>query len=216
MVCFSRLMGVMRRFIADERGNAGLEFVTSIPLLLGVLVFTAEYGEALRERMVLDNATHDVARFLARSPIDNAAAPAQPGQPDPDVVPVFYPQTLVEAQNMFDNRVGFGEGQARFTGGENVVFNAALITSDRANFRNDYFVIQMRATTYVDLPLLSLINRFSEDPNDGNDFVEGESFSGPRPLRLFLTSETQVRWLGGAEPGSADCSLQERYQGTCP
>ncbi|MFK7945528.1 MAG: hypothetical protein AB8B85_21830 [Paracoccaceae bacterium] len=176
-------------------------------------MFTAEYGEALRERMVLDNATHDVARFLARSAIDDTGLNPAP------VVPVFYQATLDEAQEMFDNRVGFGEsGSTRFSGGQSVIFNTTITPGDQINFREDYLIIQVRATTYVDLPLLSLINAFSESSDDSDNIIsDGEtSTNTPNPLRLFLTAETQVRWLGGAEPGSADCSLANRYLGICP
>lgn len=217
MVCYSSFLGAVRRFVADDRGNAGLEFVTSIPLLLGVLIFTAEYGEALRERMILDNATHDVARFLARAPIDNTAPAPSAANPAPAVQPAFYAVTLTEAQRMFNDRVGFTDtADPRFVGGDAVVFTATITLNDQVNFRSDYHVIEVRAATYVDMPLLSFINRFSESQSDDNNFVEDESLGSPNPLRLFMLSETTTRWLGGADPGSADCALADRYQGICP
>ena len=216
MVCFSSFLGAVRRFVADDRGNAGLEFVTSIPLLLGVLIFTAEYGEALRERMILDNATHDVARFLARSPIDNTAPAPTNANPAPPVEPAFYPVTLAEAQRMFNDRVGYsGSADERFVGGDSVVFQATITPNDRVSFRSEYYVIEVEATTYVDMPLLSFINRFSESQNDSDNFVENESLRTPNPLRLFMVSETSTRWLGGAPAGAADCTLAQRYQGLC-
>lgn len=201
MVCLNGLTNVVRRFVADERGNAGLEFVTSIPLLLGVLVFTAEYGEALRARMVLDNALHDVARYLARSPVDDISTIEGVREP------VFYQASLDQAEADMAARVL-----------NTVAFDAQLISLDQGSFRSDYYIIAARASTFVELPLLSLINVFSEDPNDGDDRIEeGEtSFHTPNPLQLVMTSETQVRWLGGSEPGSADCLYSDRLQGNCP
>ena len=198
MVCFGKLGRSVRAFLADERGNAGLEFVTSVPLLLGVLVFTAEYGQVLRERMVLDNAAHDVARYLARAPLDNLAVP--PAQPQV----AFYAQTLTEARAFLEARIQ-----------DEVGFSAVLNTVDQGNFRTEYHVIQVRVRTNAGVPLLSFINSFSarSEPDGRN----GQSdLNAPNDLVLTLTSETQVRWLGGAEPGSADCLLANRYQGLCP
>lgn len=195
MSCFVEIRKVFRRFVANEQGNAGLEFVTSIPLLLGVMVFTAEYGQALRERMVLDNATQDVARFLARSAIDNVAA-----QPGP-IEPAFYSQTIDRAEAFMEARVI-----------NDVTFSAQILPLDQTgNFRTDYYLIAVEAQTTARLPLLSLINLFSDNTTDGLDPEDS-----PNPLSLTMTAESQVRWLGGALPGSADCVIADQLQGLCP
>lgn len=201
MVCLINLLRKIRRFSADDRGNAGLEFVTSIPLLLGVLVFTAEYGEALRSRMVLDNALHDVARYLARAPVDDISTTEGVREP------VFY-------QPIEDRAEAFMEARVL----NDVTFNTSIISLDQGSFRSDYYIIVLRASTTAELPLLSFINAFSEDPDDDDDIISDNETSArtPNPLTLTLTAETQVRWLGGAEPGSADCRYADRIRGLCP
>jgi hypothetical protein len=175
--------------------------VATSPLILGVLVFTAEYGQALRTRMVLDSAVQDAARFLARSPVDNATT--VPGTP----LISFYPSTLTQAEQLIEERMGRPVG-----------FSATPVTLDPTGFRTPYYRISVSATTAVDLPLLSLFNIFREDPTDGDiKLSAGEGgITAPNPLRFSLTSEQLVRWVGSAEPGEADCRLAERYQGLCP
>ncbi len=182
------------RFLLDDSGTAGLEFVTTSPLILGVLVFTAEYGQALRTRMVLDSAVQDAARFLARSPVDNATI--DPNNPEIS----FYPATLTQAEQLIEERVG-----------RQIAFTAVPATMESTGFRTPYYRIAVTATMSVDLPLLSLFNIFREDSADG-----GGSTGTPNPLRFAMTSEQLVRWSESASPGEADCTLADRYQGLCP
>ncbi len=182
-------------FLSDTRGTAGLEFVTTSPLILGVLVFTAEYGQALRARMVLDSAVQDAARFLARSPVDNAST-----VPDAPEIS-FYPATLTEAQQMIRERVGQRP----------IAFNVSTQTVDSTQFRTPYYRISLDVTMSIDLPLLSIFNIFRE-PESGNTV----NTNTPNPLWLTMKSDQLVRWVGGAAPGEADCILADRYQGLCP
>lgn len=195
------LRRVVSAFAREERGTAGLEFITTLPLLLGVLVFTAEYGQALRARMALDSATQDIARYLARAPVDNVTG--LDGIPKID----FYPGIEANAQALLADRVD-----------PLLRFEAAAYTVDIANFREPYYIIEVKAWTYVDMPLLSVINVFSENPNDNDNVIsDGEvGLSAPNPLQLVLQSVHWVRWGGGALPGSADCSLADRYRELCP
>jgi len=65
--------GLKRRLLAltrDEGAAVSVDFVVAIPILLAVLVFTAEYGRVLQVRSVLDNAVSDSVRYLARVPHD--------------------------------------------------------------------------------------------------------------------------------------------------
>ena len=190
------------RFLSDDRGTAGLEFVTTSPLIFGVLVFTAEYGQALRARMILDTATQDVARYLARAPLDNASV--VPGTVDP----AFYQVTLDEARGLLINRMNDLP----------IGFSATINTLDQNQFRTPYYRINVQVTTAVDLPLLSVLNIFREDPNDDDLIQEGgdASLNDPLPLRLFMTTQQLVRWTGGSVPGMADCTLANQYAGLCP
>lgn len=58
-------------FLSDRRASVSVDFVVSIPILLGVLVFTSEYGRILQMRTILDNAVSDATRYLARAPLNN-------------------------------------------------------------------------------------------------------------------------------------------------
>lgn len=188
-------------YARDERGTAGLEFITTLPLLLGVMVFTAEYGQALRARMALDSATQDIARYLARAPVDNVTG----GDGVPKIA--FYTSIEATAKALMEQRID-----------PLLAFEINTYTVDIDNFRDPYYVVEVKAWTYVEMPLLSIINVFSESQDDNDRIIsDGEvGYATPNPLQLTLQSEHWVRWGGGAEPGSADCALADRYKGLCP
>ncbi len=186
----SKLRERARDFAIDRSGTAGLEFVTTVPLLLGVLVFTSEYGEALRSRMALDSAVQDIGRYLARAPVDLVQ-----GQP-PTIA--FYEAVENEAQALLAQRVD-----------RLLSFEVATYTVDTSTFRDPYYVVEIRASSWEPLPLLAVINIFSDsDPADED--------GGDVPLGLVMDARHLVRWVGGAPPGDADCELVDRYQGNCP
>lgn len=200
------LQKTARDFAHDDAGTAGLEFVTTVPLLLGVLVFTAEYGEALRSRMALDSAVQDIARYLARAPVDRVVV--SQGLP-PEIQ--HYPGVLTEAQALLGQRI------------EPVLFFRVQTTTvdsgtdEGGTFRDPYYVIEVVATTWEELPLMSVINIFSgssisEQARSGAQ----EGPVGDLPLGITMTSSHTVRWVGGALPGDADCQLADRYRGICP
>ena len=146
----SKIWKNFRTFLSDEDGTAGLEFVASSPLLLGVLVFTAEYGQAMRARLVLDRAVQDAARYLALAPADKGAVDAS-GNP----TIAFYNDILNTAENLIEQRVNGG-----------VAFTVTTETVDSVNFREPYYVIRVQASSAIDMPLLSLINLFSPPPDE--------------------------------------------------
>lgn len=61
-----------RAFAADRAASVTVDFIVSIPILLGVLVLTTEYGKILNTRTVLDNAVADATRYLTRVPLDGS------------------------------------------------------------------------------------------------------------------------------------------------
>ena len=198
----SKIWKNFRTFLSDEDGTAGLEFVASSPLLLGVLVFTAEYGQAMRARLVLDRAVQDAARYLALAPADKGAVDAS-GNP----TIAFYNDILNTAENLIEQRVNGG-----------VAFTVTTETVDSVNFREPYYVIRVQASSAIDMPLLSLINLFSPPPDKPDAVgVRGQVYlDSPAPLQLMLTSSRQVRWTNPSPPGEASCLLADRYQGLCP
>jgi hypothetical protein len=141
----ARLADIRRhlaRFLHDERGAAGLEFLFTSPLLFGILVFTAEYGQALRYRIALDGAVQDAARFLARAPAESA----EDGAGTATLIAI-HPDFLAAADDMVDARLG-----------RDVEVRVAEATLDTENFRTPFHVITVTGTVRIDLPMLAFIN----------------------------------------------------------
>lgn len=63
---------LFRKFLGDQRGSATVEFVLALPILLAMMAFAVQYGNAMSIRNNLDVATRDAARYLARAPLANA------------------------------------------------------------------------------------------------------------------------------------------------
>lgn len=204
MAWLSKIQGGVQRFLSDDSGTAGLEFVCASPLLLGVLVFTAEYGQAMRARLMLDSAVQDAARFLARAPADRGIDDAN-GNPTIK----FYNSFLMTADQTFFARMNDGDSS---TGGLNI----QVRTVDATNFREPYYVIDVTGTVTIDMPLLSLINIFSSQSPDGRRVTNPVYIDSPNPLQLTMTSTRSVRWTNGSPPGEASCRLADRYKGLCP
>lgn len=200
----SKIRSDLRRFLTEDDGTAGLEFVCASPLLLGVLVFTAEYGQAMRARLVLDSAVQDAARYLSRAPVNRGADDAN-GNP----TIVFYTKFVNEANAAFFRRMNDGDTT---TGGLNI----QVRTVDATNFREPYYVIDVAGTVTINMPLLSLINIFSRSSKDGRLVEEEIYVDAPNPLSLSMTATRSVRWSNGSVPGEASCILADRYRGLCP
>lgn len=60
----------IRNFLSDKAGSSTVEFVIALPVLLAMLAFSVQYGNALKVRNNLDIASRDAARYLARAPLD--------------------------------------------------------------------------------------------------------------------------------------------------
>jgi len=69
----SRLGEKARHFLCDKAGSVTVEFVIALPILLMILAFSVQYGNALKVRNNLDVASRDAARYLARAPLNAAA-----------------------------------------------------------------------------------------------------------------------------------------------
>jgi len=59
-----------RKFFKDSSGSVTVEFVIAMPILLAVLAFAVQYGNALKVRNSLDFSARDAARYLARAPLN--------------------------------------------------------------------------------------------------------------------------------------------------
>ncbi len=70
MTC--RSSAKVRNFVSDSDGSSTVEFVLALPVLLAMLAFAVQYGNALKVRNNLDIASRDAARYLARAPLNEA------------------------------------------------------------------------------------------------------------------------------------------------
>ena len=68
----SRLCVNARKFFTNTSGSSTVEFVIALPILLAMLAFAVQYGNALKVRNGLDIASRDAARYLARAPLNAA------------------------------------------------------------------------------------------------------------------------------------------------
>lgn len=62
---------LVKNWLKDDRGSSTVEFVIALPILLAMLAFSVQYGNALKVRNNLDIASRDAARYLARAPLDS-------------------------------------------------------------------------------------------------------------------------------------------------
>lgn len=60
------------KFSQDISGSSTVEFVIALPILLAMLAFAVQYGNALKIRNNLDVASRDAARYLARSSLNSS------------------------------------------------------------------------------------------------------------------------------------------------
>lgn len=86
------VFAMIRRFAKDQSASVSVDFVISIPILLAVLVLTAEYGRVLQMRSTLDNAVADAARYLSRVPLDETGM-------------AFPPASVAIAEGLITSRV---------------------------------------------------------------------------------------------------------------
>lgn len=191
------LITMLREFLRDESAAAGLEFVTTLPLLVGTMVFTSEYGRALQVRMVLDSATQDVARFLARSP----------GFDDGSGNLVIEPPFLTAAQSMMESRMNGG-----------VDMSVDVATVDATSFRTDYHVVEVTTTVRISMPLLTFINDMIDFFFELDFFTDqGADPADARKLETGLTmnAQQQARWTAATDVGASSCGPLDRGLGLC-
>lgn len=198
MSWFANVSRCARRFVSDETGAAAVEFLLASPLLFGVMVFTAEYGQALRVRSALDGAVQDSARYLSRV----AANSAIDGFGNPSIA--FYQDQLQEARRIIEARTG----RSVIDGAANQPdFQVDIETVDIGNFRTPYHVIRVTASVPVEMPLLSVLNIGFNIGTDGDEQVE---------TSIIMTSADIARWVGEAPAGLPACDLLTRANGNCP
>lgn len=222
------LQDIRRRFsdfLADERGAAGVEFLATLPLLIGALVFTSEYGKALRYRMVLSTATADVARFLAQTPIRESATVT--GQFE------LYDHFINEADAMMSARFGT---TVYLKDASQVIAPTITILPDNSgssdsddsadtdadvdpeDLRGRLFVtVTTRAS--VELPLLGFINTTLTWALGFSEIVPDPAAQAARTNQLatsvdMFSAQTAI-WNGTFANEEQDCSPMSLSLATC-
>lgn len=181
-------------FWRDTRGSASVEFVISLPLLIGVLVLSAEYGRAMLAREALDSATSAAVRLLSRSPAD----PDSSCDTDGNVVDlVLYDEFVTEARDLIAARTGLAPAA--------VTLSPPVITSPApvGTFRETFFKIEVRTTARIDLPLLGLIDFYDRDSDPAT------------PTSLTLNARDQARWVGPVPICARACTFVAQAAGEC-
>lgn len=150
-------MGCLRGYLSSEEGTASLEFVVILPLLLGVLVLAAEFGEALTKREALDSAVSDALFLIASAPVEDSSAVAG----CPFTVPDYY---INLARDIIATRTNVPQELVSFEVclRDNVAPSA--VTAQYPEY--EFFPIEIAASVIVDLPLLSIIDAF-DGPGGG-------------------------------------------------
>ncbi|MEL6425061.1 MAG: TadE/TadG family type IV pilus assembly protein [Pseudomonadota bacterium] len=136
-------------FIRDDSGASALELIVSLPLLVGCMLITANYGLLISTREALDSATRDATRLLTRAP----AALNDNGTVDDtsDDLPQLYTFFVDEARQLVADRLGVPLGKVALT------TRVDFISGSEA-LRNRFYLITVSATvTLDDYPLLGWV-----------------------------------------------------------
>lgn len=126
-----KAMSTFQRFVRNNEGSATVEFVLALPILLALMAFSIQYGNALAIRNNLDVAARDAARYLARAPLNDS--------------------TGASIDSTFINK-----SQAMVA--ERVLFTKSTITTFSANSDVDGATVEV--TIDVPFPLLAWLGLF--------------------------------------------------------
>ncbi len=206
-----------REFLRDERGAAaGFEFAMFIPLMFGILVFAAEYANALMTKEAFESAVRDATRVLSRASVIDCDPST------PQIEPCIEPFFLNLSRDMVAARVGLPL--------DRIYFEAAPVVIDVADpgleFRSDYILVAVDAGAALDLPLLAFINSWTGRAQVAREEVEvvdyffnvAEAKGGGSVPRvdvekgdasdlervdelLIITAKDTARWVGENRPG---------------
>lgn len=131
---YSRRLAAWR---SDERGAAAMELLVSLPLLVGMMLITANYGLLLNSREALDSATRDAARILMRAP---AGCQTVSGQQVPDP----YPHFEALAQQTIADRMGVDLLDV------NLATSAFFVPGSEALAGNSYYQVVVQVSVQMD------------------------------------------------------------------
>ncbi|MEM6487062.1 MAG: TadE family protein [Pseudomonadota bacterium] len=178
------------RFVADERGASAMELLVSLPLLVGMMLITANYGLLLNTREALDSATRDAARLLMRAPA-GCVADATPGngfnqRPEP------YPFFVGQAQQLIADRMGVDLADVTLgTPGQPV--QVFFVPGSEALAGQAYFAVVVQVT--VEMDRFALLETFIGDTT--------------------LTAAETGRWFSDIAMCTEGCLVSDQQGGLC-
>lgn len=174
----AKALASLMSFLSDTRGTASMEFVVTLPLLLGPLILTAEYGQALSNREQLDSAVADATQLLA-------VAPAMPGSTEDDA-PILIQHFVDKAEQIVADRLDVPTSAILFDAtmtGDLTVTAGAPDGADRP-----FYLVEVRAAVQLRLGLLSFFNAI----------YRGEGEFAPETLPIVATD--QARYISAVRP----------------
>ncbi|MEM7668278.1 MAG: hypothetical protein AAF317_03900 [Pseudomonadota bacterium] len=158
-----------------------MEFVVTLPLLMGILVMAYEYGEAFATREALDSSVRDATRYIARAPAADGVDDLDNQIPE---VPVFF---LNNAREIISARTGFAPSD--------VDFNYSINPNQSGTaLRSPFYEVRVTAKINVSLPTLGIFGNWigsSENPKTGFE----------------MSSIYTARYLGEVPLGDTACSF---------
>ncbi|MEL6264435.1 MAG: TadE/TadG family type IV pilus assembly protein [Pseudomonadota bacterium] len=164
-----------------------MELLVSLPLLVSMMLITANYGLLLNTREALDSATRDAARLLMRAPSDCVADANATG-----MLPVPYPHFISEAETLIADRMGVDVADVQL-GVRDQPVQVYNVTGSEALAGESYYAVVVTGTVQMDR------------------FALLETFIGD----TALTAAETGRWYAGTVPGAVSCTKAEVDSGVC-
>ncbi|MEM9148425.1 MAG: TadE/TadG family type IV pilus assembly protein [Pseudomonadota bacterium] len=194
------------RFLRETKGAAAVEFVIMTPILLAILIFAAEYSNALMAREALESAMRDATRMIARAPLGDT-------DNDPDVVtsPVVQTYFKQQAAQLIANRTGLPVDAVQFE-------VTAEVIETGGGLRTEYIRINAEGKIAFALPMLSFLYHYiaNADARAGESWqTTAEEMKLPASGFFILSSFDTARYSYESIPGLFACNQASRQAGLC-
>lgn len=203
----SRIARFLNRFWRDRRGTAGTDFVTTVPLMIGALMMSVEYGKTFAAREALDTAVRDATRLMARAP---AGAGTDSGGA---TVPAPYPFFETQARSLIESRIGQPLKDVTAAGVSVPAFEVTFERVDETNFRDPFYRVTMTAATSINAPLLWWLDYY--------DYVNASSAGTTLPEDERATTDFPIiardtaRYVSAVPLGATACSYIRAIEEGC-
>ncbi|MEM6933127.1 MAG: TadE/TadG family type IV pilus assembly protein [Pseudomonadota bacterium] len=183
------------QFLADERGSAAMEFVVTLPLLMGILVIAYEYGEAFATRESLDSAVRDATRYIARAPAADGLDVDSNQVPE---IPTYFVNNAIE---LISTRTGYPTSEINFN------YNIQANQTGSA-LRSPFFEVLVEVRLIVSLPTLRIFGNWigsSDSPEGGFTMIASDNARYLGEVPLGDTACSFVRNIHQRSNGEAEC-----------